>query len=127
MSNDIAKTQQERQAQSGAPRFRQPSDIIEREDGFHIFMDMPGVAKGDLVIDLEDSELVVSGRACAELPEGEKYLEVEFGSCEYRRAFKLSDTVDRERIRASLSNGVLELFLPKAEAAQPRRIEIKAG
>lgn len=124
MSNDITKTQQ---AEVGVPRFRQPADIIEREDGFHIFMDMPGVGRDALAIDLEDSELVVSGRACTDLPEGEKYLEVEFGSCEYRRAFKLSETVDRERIRATLTNGVLELFLPKAEAAQPRRIEIKAG
>lgn len=125
MSNDIAKTQTG--TETGVPRLRQASDIIEREDGFHIFMDMPGVSKDALSIDLEESELVVGGKAACELDAGEKYIEVEFGGCEYRRAFKLSEAVDREKIRANLKNGVLELFLPKAEAAQPRRIEIKAG
>lgn len=121
MTSEIAKNE------SRLPRYRQPSDIIEREDGFHIYMDMPGVHKEDLSIDLEESELVVTGSTRHDLPEGEKYLEVEFGSCEYRRAFKLSDAVDREKIKANMNDGVLELFLPKAEAAQPRRIEIQAG
>jgi len=121
MSNKITKSE------THLPRFRQASDIIEREDGIHIFMDMPGVSKQNLSIDLEENELVVSGQTRAELAEGEKYIEVEFGSCDYRRAFKLSDAVEREKIKATMTNGVLELFLPKAEAAQPRRIEIKAG
>ncbi len=124
MSNEIAKTNE---TEHSVPRLRQASDIIEREDGFHIFMDMPGVSRDDLSIDLEESELVVTGKARCELAPGEKYIEVEFGGCDYRRAFKLSDAVDREKIKANMNNGVLELFLPKAEAAQPRRIEIQAG
>jgi len=46
---------------------------------------------------------------------------------EFVRTFTLSDMVDRERIRAVLKDGVLNLFLPKAEAAKPRRIEITQG
>lgn len=122
MSNDITKHEG-----AGLPRYRQPSDILEREDGFHILMDMPGVDKEDLVIDLNEGELVVSGVVKHASVEGEKFLEVEFGGCEYRRAFKLSDTVDRDKIKANLKNGVLELFLPKAEETKPKRIEIKPG
>lgn len=121
MTNDIQKHEE------NLPRYRQPSDILEREDGFHIFMDVPGVAKEDLVIDLNENELVVTGRACADPGAEEKFIEVEFGGCEYRRSFKLSNTVDREHIKANVDNGVLELHLPKAEKAVPKRIEIKAG
>ncbi len=121
MSNEVETTE------TSLPRFRQPSDIIEREDGFHIFMDLPGVAKDDLIIDLNENELIVSGKAqVLEAPE-EKYLELEFGNGEYKRAFKLSDTVDKEGIEAHLDNGVLEIVLPKSEKATPKRIEIKAG
>lgn len=126
MSNELKK-QDEIVHEDTLPRYRQPADILEREDGFHIFMDVPGVSKDELAIDLNENELVVSGRSCAEPAENEKYIEVEFGGCEYRRAFKLSNTVDRENIKAHVNNGVLELHLPKAEKAQPKRIEIKAG
>jgi len=121
MTDDIKKTE------ARLPQHRQPSDIIEREDGFHIFMDMPGVSKEGLLIDLKENELVVSGRSEAVCGGEDKYLEMEFCNTEYRRAFKLSNTVDREGIKAHLVNGVLELHLPKAQKAVPKRIEIQAG
>lgn len=108
------------------PRFRPASDILEREDGYHIFLDMPGVSKDDIELDLMENELLVSGKTRYALGEGEKYIEVEFGNCEYRRTFTLSDAVDREKIKATTRNGVLELFLPKAEKLTPKKIEIKA-
>jgi HSP20 family molecular chaperone IbpA len=109
------------------PRYRPASDILEREDGFHIFMDMPGVAKDDIELDLMENELIVSGKTNYVLGDGEKYIEVEFGNCEYRRTFTLSDAVDREKIKATTRNGVLELYLPKAEKTLPKKIEIKTG
>jgi HSP20 family molecular chaperone IbpA len=51
---------------------------------------------------------------------------MQFGECEYVRTISVSDIVDRERIKASLENGVLELFLPKVEKVQPKRITIEA-
>jgi len=109
------------------PRVRPASDIIQREDGFHIIMDMPGLERDDVVLDLKEDELVVSGKVDMVPPAGEKFVEVEFGGREYRRAFTLSDSVDREKITANFNNGVLEIMLPKAEKAKPRRIEIQAG
>ncbi|MCA1742706.1 MAG: Hsp20 family protein, partial [Desulfovibrionales bacterium] len=59
--------------------------------------------------------------------EGVSNVHLEFGDCEYARSFTISDVVERENIKANLKNGVLEMFLPKAEKAKPRKIEIQAG
>ena len=122
MANDI-----EKRTPSTLARFRPNTDILEREDGFHIFMDMPGVGKDGLSIDLRENELEVRGRAVYPREENAKALHVEFGDGEYVRTFTISDGVDREGIRASLKKGLLELFLPKAARFKPLRIEIQAG
>jgi HSP20 family molecular chaperone IbpA len=111
----------------GMPRLQPLTDVVEREDGVHIFMDMPGVSKDGLQVELESGEMVVSGRSGYPASSNEKFLEVEFGNCEYRRKFTLSDEIDREGIRAVLKNGVLEIFLPKSGAGKSKKIEISSG
>ena len=123
MATDIEK----KETTGSLPRYRPATDILEREDGFHLFLDMPGVAKEDLLIDLKENELVVGGKVEHPPVEGERMIEVEFGGGEFYRAFTLSDAVDQEKIKASLVNGVLEVFMPKKEKVLPKRIEIKAG
>ena len=92
---------------------------------FIYFMDLPGVAHEDLAIDLEQNELTV--RAKSSYTTGESpVMSNEFGTLLYRRVFTLSDMVDRENIRAIIKDGVLDLFLPRAESMKPRRIEIRA-
>jgi HSP20 family molecular chaperone IbpA len=108
----------------GLPRLHPLTDVIEREDGLHIFMDMPGVAKEDLRVELDSSELTVSARSSHPWKADEKFLEIEFGGCEYRRQFKLSQEIDRNRVKAVLKNGVLEVFLPNSKSSSPSRIEI---
>jgi|SaaInl4_150m_RNA_FD_contig_71_439542_length_686_multi_2_in_0_out_0_2 HSP20 family protein len=116
--------------------FRPATDIVELEDGFHIYMDLPGVSKDGLGIDLRDNEVAIVGKTQAKEDQAgedqdgddkEKVIHMEFTGGEYRRTFTLSDTVDRERIEAQLKNGVLDLFLPKSEKTLPKRIEISAG
>jgi HSP20 family molecular chaperone IbpA len=124
MSNEnkeLKKTQEQ-----GLPRYSPSTDIIEREDGFHIYMDMPGVQKDELYIDLNDNELTVRGVSRTKRPEKANNVHMEFGDGEYARSFTISDVVDQENIKAALDNGVLELTLPKAERAKPRKIEIQA-
>lgn len=122
MAESEIKTEERR-----LPRVKPATDIIEKDDGFYIYVDMPGVTKGDLVIDLNEEELKVSGKAEYVLPEGQKLGHVEFGGGEYFRSFTVSHIVDKERIKATLRDGVLELYLPRLERAQPRKIEIQAG
>ena len=109
------------------PRVSPATDILEREDGFHVFMDIPGVRREDLKIDINENELVVIGRALQGASDKETFLEVQFGPGEYVRSVALSDLVDRERITAVLKDGVLSLHLPKLEKAQPRRIPIQTS
>ena len=111
----------------GLPRYRPATDIIEREDGFHIYMDLPGVKREALSIDLQEDELVVTGRVELDQRGEEHFVEMQFGDCEYVRSISITDIVDRERIKANLEGGVLELHLPKVEKTQPRRIEITTG
>ena len=101
------------------------TDILECEDGFHIFMDLPGVAPESLSIDLEQNELTIRGESGYN-PGKARGMRSEFEPLTYERVFSLSDLVDRENIKAVVKDGVLDLFLPKTEDLKPRRIEIKA-
>ena len=102
-----------------------PTDILECTDGLRIYEDLPGVSSEDLAIDLGQNELTVQATSRYEAGESQA-MRNEFGAMSYKRVFTLSDMVDRENIRAVGKDGVLDLFLPKAESMKPRRIEIKA-
>ena len=103
-----------------------PTDIVEMEDGVHIFMDLPGVPPEKLSIDLEEGELTIKAQSTykAAASSGERALHTEFEKVDFQRTFTLSDMVERDKIVATFSEGVLNLFLPKSEALRPRRIEI---
>ena len=109
------------------PRVSPATDILERDDGFYVFMDIPGVRREDLKIDINENELVVTARALQGGSDKETFLEVQFGPGEYVRAVSLSDLVDRERIKASLKDGVLTIHLPRMEKTAPRRIPIQTA
>lgn len=108
------------------PALRPATDILEREDGYWVYMDLPGVRREDLVLDLKENELAVSAKTAVVAGDKENFSEVQFGAGEFRQTIALSDIIDRARIRATLKNGVLELFMPRVARLEPRRIEIKA-
>ena len=103
------------------PRF----DIVENEDGLVLLGDMPGVAPEDLEVRFENEHLIVHGKA-APRHEGRELIFGEYGVGDYYREFRVSESVDAEKIVAELKNGVLTLHLPKAEAVKPKRIEVKS-
>lgn len=108
-------------------RYRPATDILEREDGFYVYVDMPGVKREDMTIDLDDGELTITGNTSLVYGEKEHFVDTQFGDSEYVRSIAISDIVDRDGIKANLENGVLELHLPKVEKVQPKRIEITQG
>ena len=102
-------------------------DIYEGAEGLVLEADLPGVAEGQITIQLEENVLSLHARSSSVHPEGARVLHQEFRPGDFYRSFILSDEVDRARISAVLKNGVLKLTLPKAERAKTRRIEIKKG
>ena len=108
------------------PVFTPPIDIHEGPDGLTLEADLPGATERNLRIQLEDNILSLYARIDSPAPEKARLVHQEHRLGDYQRSFILSDEVDRDRITADLMNGVLRLFLPKAEQARTRRIEIKA-
>ena len=102
------------------------ADILEGEKDYIIRLDVPGVNRDDLNIEIEDQTLTVSAERRTEQSEGYQSLRNEHADhAGYRRSFQLGRQVDAGAVRARLEQGVLELTLPKSEQTLPRRIEVQ--
>ncbi|MEN8184557.1 MAG: Hsp20/alpha crystallin family protein [Myxococcota bacterium] len=121
------KTPVEREATRPELMFRPDVDIVERETGFVVTADLPGVDEKHVNVSLEKGVLTLEGRLAAPPPPGWTLVHAEYRPGGYRREFALSERIDPAGIRASMRDGVLELQLPKAEVHRPRNIEVRAG
>ncbi|MGA1931812.1 Hsp20/alpha crystallin family protein [Arcobacter sp. YIC-464] len=99
----------------------------EGEFAYHIDIDLPGMKKKDINIDIKDRRLTIWGeRNFKEEVKEEDYYKVESSFGKFQRVFTLPDNVDIENISASSENGVLEIVLPKIkEDDKKRKIQIK--
>jgi HSP20 family protein len=115
--------------QRTAPRpvFMPPADIYETKDSIVVLAEMPGVSPEGVDISLERRVLTIRGHSATNDHSGYQRVYNEFADGDYERAFTLSENIDRDRIEATLKDGVLQLVLPKAEAAKARKIELKAS
>ena len=102
-------------------------DIFETEAAITVLADMPGVRTDGLGIDLRENLLSIEGRVAEAESGNEQVLMKEYETGSFRREFRLTNLIDQGKIDASLSDGVLRLTLPKAEAARPRKIEVRTG
>jgi HSP20 family protein len=100
------------------------ADIYETEEALAVVMEMPGVEKKDLEVELENDVLRVDGRIDFSRYKDLEPVYAEYNVGHYARSFALSSTIDQEKIAANLEDGVLTLMLPKARHAQPRKIAI---
>ena len=94
-------------------------DLAETETHYVLKADLPGVGEGDVSIELDDNVLTVSGERKAEQEEkreGFHRVERSFGT--FRRSLTLPEGVDADAIAATFDKGVLEIRIPKPEAAQ---------
>jgi HSP20 family molecular chaperone IbpA len=107
--------------------FTPPIDIYETDEGLILRADLPGVSLETLELQVQDNKLTLFGRMEPVVPENARLIHQEYETGDYLRSFILSDEVNHERISAKLSNGVLEVVLPKAEKAVPRRIQIQSN
>ncbi len=100
------------------------ADIFETDDALTVVMEMPGVKKDNLRIEVENEALRVDGQIDFSDYEELEPVYTEYNVGHYARAFTLSGKIERESISARLEDGVLTLTLPKAKEAMPRRIAV---
>lgn len=103
------------------------TDIVERKDDILLLIDMPGVSREHISINVHKGVLSVTGEretpaSCCGCGEHDAY-----DRKVYEVSYTLTDKVNATGINATVSNGVVTLIIPKAEEEKPRRIEIKAG
>jgi HSP20 family protein len=109
------------------PVFMPAADIYETKDSIVVLAEMPGVSPDGVDISLERRVLTIRGRSTPSEHPGYQRVYNEYADGDYERVFTLSENIDRDRIEATLKDGVLQLVLPKAEAAKARRIELKTS
>ncbi|MFC5214161.1 Hsp20/alpha crystallin family protein [Streptomyces coerulescens] len=99
------------------------ADVTESDDAFHVEIELPGVKSKDINVEANGQELVVTGEIKEKERKGVLRRSTRrTGSFEYR--LRLPGEVDTEKINAQMSDGVLNITVPKAEVAKPRHIEI---
>ena len=105
-----------------------PVDIAEEKDRIVITAELPGFREDEIEIQSENGMLTLRGeRKFEKESDGKSYHRVERSYGQFVRSFALPNNVDREKIKADFSNGLLKIELPKREDAKPRNIRITAG
>jgi HSP20 family protein len=100
-------------------------DIYSSDDEVIFAVDLPGVNKGDVSIEIDETNtLIIKGKNSHKEPENSVLRQYNVGN--YYRAFQLSNDYDKEKITAKLENGLLEVNVAKKEEVKPKKIEIKA-
>lgn len=103
-------------------------DVAENDAQYTISVELPGVGKDDVHVELGEGRVTVRGEKKSEHEEKKdqrRYAERSYGV--FSRSFPLPADADADRIDASFKDGVLTLKVPKTEAAKPRTISIKAS
>lgn len=105
-----------------------PLDVVEDNDGYSLYLDLPGVVSEGLQVELlEDKLHLVASRANQPLNSGAVVHRGERLQGKFARTIRLPKQVDVEKIEAELKNGVLHIRLPKVPKSTARQIEIRTG
>ena len=115
------------QQQAQQPFMIPPVDVFENEHGITLLADMPGVSRDNLGVRVDGDNLTIEATAASASPENMELIYGEARYAAYRRQFTLSRELDTSRIEAQLKDGVLQLTIPKAEEAKPRRIQVNVA
>jgi HSP20 family protein len=102
-------------------------DVREDDHQYAVTVELPGVSRDDVHIELEQGLLTIRGEKKSEREEKKeqcRYTERSYGS--FSRSFRLPSDADEDRLDASFKDGVLSLTIPRTEGAKPRTIAIKS-
>ncbi len=116
----------ERLASQHASPWAPPVDVYETDDRYVIIAELPGLARNQIQLDVQDNRLTIRGERPGDVPESAShhYHQIERGHGPFFRAFEFDDSVQEEGITADLRNGILTVTLPKM-ATVPRRIDVQ--
>jgi HSP20 family protein len=106
--------------------FKPGSEILKTDNGYQVRISLPGVKKEDMKIDMDGNVLTLSGERKNEHTENSNNVvrsEISYGR--FSRSFTLSSDIDRSKIVADYTDGMLTITLPTAEKSQAQAIEIK--
>lgn len=111
---------------NGMSTLRPRVDIEETGSEYRVRMDLPGVKREDLKVEIENDSLLIEAERKTGTSEDVQVLHRERAShARFARSFSLGEAVRADAVSARLTDGVLELTLPKAEKALPRRINVE--
>jgi HSP20 family protein len=122
-TQNTAVTEKIRNVKTFVPRV----DIYETKESLFLIADMPGVDEKNVDVELEKNLLTISGRVENGKMKDYNLVFSEYEVGDYEREFTLSDEIDREKIKATVRQGVLRLEMPKAEKVKPKKIAINAA
>ena len=106
-------------------QWRPAEDIIQTEDCTVVKMDVPGIKRENLTIEMQDRVLTVEGNRHSESASRYGgYQRFERSSGSFSRSFRIPEGVEADEIKANLEDGVLELQIPRSEQAQTKQIDI---
>ncbi len=99
-------------------------DIEEADGDFVVKVELPGVEKDDVQVNIENGVLTIKGEKKSR-SEDKKCHRVECVYGSFMRSFTLPQDVDVKKVEAAYKNGILSLTIPKQEQAKPKQIEVK--
>jgi HSP20 family protein len=103
-----------------------PADVRSTDEGYEIRALIAGVSAEDLDIQFTRDTVSIKGEYKVETAENDNFLRKELPEGKFSRDFSFSEPVNAEKSTAALKDGILMLFIPKAEEAKPRSIKVKA-
>lgn len=101
------------------------ADIYETDKEIIVLTDVPGANEKTVDITLEKNVLSITAYVEPAIPNGFEVAYAEYEEGDYQRSFRLSDAIDRDKIEARVSEGVLRLRLPKSQEATTKKITVK--
>jgi HSP20 family molecular chaperone IbpA len=134
--NDIANTAEREQTQVATRQNNKMSqaltrtpavDVEESSHGITMWVDLPGVSREKLEIEVHDNNLRILGEAVVPTPEKLELRYAEVRESRFVRNFALGSDLDTANIEANLQDGVLKVTIPRREEARPRRIEVQSA
>ena len=100
-------------------------DIFETESGVTVLVDLPGVDKGDVSVEVKENVLTIKGERAADTAvEDNKYYRRERVCGSFQRSFAMRGVVAPEKIKATFKNGILKIELPRPEEDRPRQVSV---